>query len=76
MKRSIYLALMALMLSGLSACTSYNYYTAAINKTNLSNYHTFAWMPQTNNGKKMANDQADSGSERQPQPPWWPKAYD
>jgi hypothetical protein len=45
MKRTIYLGLMVALLSGLSACTSYDYYTAAINKTNLSNYHTFAWMP-------------------------------
>jgi hypothetical protein len=61
MKRSIYLAVMVLILSGLSACTTYNYYTAAINKTNLSGYHTFAWMPQTNNGnKKMTNDLADA----------------
>lgn len=61
MKRSIYLAVMVLILSGLSACTTYNYYTAAINKTNLSNYRTFAWMPQTNNGgKRMTNDLADA----------------
>ncbi|MDB5132165.1 MAG: hypothetical protein JWR02_1914 [Mucilaginibacter sp.] len=61
MKRSIYLALTALVLSGLSACTSYDYYTAAINKTNLSNYHTFAWMPAENSGNsKMNNDLADA----------------
>jgi hypothetical protein len=61
MKKSTYLALMVLMLSGLSACTSYNYYTAAINKTNLSSYHTFAWMPPANTGdKKMSNDVADA----------------
>ncbi|CAN5281218.1 hypothetical protein BH09BAC6_BH09BAC6_09510 [soil metagenome] len=44
MKRLIYLGLITVV-SCLSACSSYNYYTAAINKTNLSNYHTFAWMP-------------------------------
>jgi hypothetical protein len=61
MKRSIYLALTALMISGLSACTSYDYYTAAINKTNLSSYHTFAWMPPANSGdKRMANSEADA----------------
>jgi hypothetical protein len=61
MKRSIYLALTALVLSGLSACTSYDYYTAAINKTNLSNYRTFAWMPAENSGdSKMNNDLADA----------------
>src|ERR1700761_2201324 len=50
MKRLIYLALIVGMLSGLSACTSYDYYTAAINKTNLTNYHTFAWMPSAGSG--------------------------
>jgi hypothetical protein len=61
MKRLIYLALTALMISGLSACTSYDYYTAAINKTNLSSYHTFAWMPPSSTGdKKMANSEADA----------------
>jgi hypothetical protein len=61
MKRSIYLALTALIISGLSACTSYNYYTAAINKTNLSSYHTFAWMPPAKNGDKaMVNNEADA----------------
>lgn len=61
MKRSIYLALIALMISGLSACTSYNYYTAAINKTNMSGYHSFAWMPQANkDDKKMAGSVADA----------------
>jgi len=43
---------------GLSACTSYNYYTAAINKTNLSSYHTFAWMPPGN--KKVTNEVVDA----------------
>lgn len=60
MKKTIYLALTALLLSGLSACTSYDYYTAAINKTNLSNYHTFAWMPSENGDSKMNNDLADA----------------
>ncbi|GAC1308276.1 MAG: hypothetical protein NVSMB24_21650 [Mucilaginibacter sp.] len=60
MKRSIYLALTVLVLSGLSACTSYDYYTAAINKTNLSNYHTFAWMPAGNEDSKTNNDLADA----------------
>ncbi|OJW13828.1 DUF4136 domain-containing protein [Mucilaginibacter sp. 44-25] len=42
MKRYIYLALIAAFVSVLSACSSYNYYTAAANKTNLSAYRTFA----------------------------------
>ncbi len=61
MKRLSYLVFAVLLLAGLSGCTSYNYYTAAINKTNLSNYHTFAWMPPSNNGdKKMMNNAADA----------------
>ncbi len=58
MKKSIYLPLIVLILSGLSACTSYNYYTAAINKSNLSNYHTFAWMPPGD--KTVKNEVADT----------------
>jgi hypothetical protein len=63
MKRSIYLGLMVLIISSLSACSSYDYYTAGLNKTNLSRYHTFAWMPViSNSGKKMnpANGEADA----------------
>lgn len=63
MKRVIYLGLVLFILSGLSACTSYNYYTAGLNRTNLSRYHTFAWMPiGERNGKKMmpANGEADA----------------
>lgn len=48
MKKLNYLSL-SLSILLLSACTSYNYYTAAINKTNLSAYHTFAWMPESDN---------------------------
>jgi hypothetical protein len=60
MKKLIYPALI-LLLSGLSACTSYDYYTAAINKTNMSGYHSFAWMPQANTGNnKMDGDAADA----------------
>lgn len=57
MKRSIYLGLMFLLVCGLSACDSYNYYIAARNKTNMSGYHTFAWMPVAN---VNANQQADA----------------
>jgi hypothetical protein len=61
MKKFIYIAFSVLMLSGLSACTSYDYYTAAINKTNLSNYRTFAWMPAASNGSNsINNDVADA----------------
>jgi hypothetical protein len=59
MKKLIYVALAVFMLSGLSACTSYDYYTAAINKTNLTAYHTFAWMPPSKSGDKMMGQAAD-----------------
>ena len=61
MKTKIYLPAVILLACFMSACTSYNYYTAAINKTDLSGYHTFAWMPQANKGEKaMTNEQADA----------------
>jgi hypothetical protein len=61
MKKLVYITLTVLTLSGLSACTSYNYYTAAINKTNLGSYHTFAWMPPENKSTNaINNDVADA----------------
>lgn len=62
MKRSIYLALVVLTLAGLSACNSYNYYTAGLNRTDMSSYHSFAWMPMNNEGRKgmKNNDEADA----------------
>ncbi|RFZ90316.1 DUF4136 domain-containing protein [Mucilaginibacter conchicola] len=42
MKKYIYLVLIVAFVSTLSACSSYNYYTAAANKTNLTAYRTFA----------------------------------
>jgi hypothetical protein len=59
MKKLVFLAATVLLLSGLSACTSYNYYQAAINKTNMSGYHTFAWMPNAKSGNKTLGDAAD-----------------
>jgi hypothetical protein len=56
MKRLIYIFLAVLTLAGLSACRSYNFYTAAINKTDLSAYHTFAWVPGPGVNIKMGND--------------------
>src|SRR5579864_5235424 len=32
------------LIAGLSACTSYNYYTAGLNKTNMTQYRSFAMM--------------------------------
>ena len=52
MKTSLYLVLVSFIAVSLSACSSYNYYTAGLNKTNMSGYHSFAWLPpqgKTNN---------------------------
>ena len=60
MKKLIYV-IPSVLLILFSSCTSYNYYKAAINKTDLSSYHTFAWMPQSKpNGKAQGNELADS----------------
>lgn len=53
MRKYIYLMLAAAFVSVLSACSSYNYYTAAANKTNLSNYRTFGWAPINKNPNKQ-----------------------
>ncbi|MDB5110057.1 MAG: hypothetical protein JWR67_1171 [Mucilaginibacter sp.] len=60
MKKLIYLGLFLVVLSGLSACTSYNYYVAGLNKTNMSGYHTFAWMPVGNTNAKGSSMIADA----------------
>ncbi len=60
MKLTPYLTAIVLLLACLSGCsTSYDYYTAAINKSNLSNYQTFAWMPPGNNAQQ-AGPEADA----------------
>jgi hypothetical protein len=56
MKRIIYLLMVTFALSAIASCTSYNYYTAAINKTNMSGYHSFAWMPTASQGKNNMNN--------------------
>jgi hypothetical protein len=53
MKKYIYLMLAVTFVSVLSACSSYNYYTAAANKTNLSGYRTFAWAPMKRDSGKQ-----------------------
>jgi hypothetical protein len=62
MKRSIFTAFGILFLAGLSACsTSYNYYVAGLNRTNLSRYRSFAWMPPARgNDKANTNLVADA----------------
>ena len=51
----------ALAMVALSACsTRYNYYTAGLNRTNLSAYRTFAWMPQETNTASQNNFMADA----------------
>jgi hypothetical protein len=53
MRRSIFAALALSFVVSLSACTSYNYYVAGLNRTNLSQYRTFAWMPAGRNSDKV-----------------------
>ncbi|GAB2984943.1 hypothetical protein GCM10027049_24000 [Mucilaginibacter puniceus] len=63
MKKIIYWGMMVLIISGLSSCTTYNYYEAGLNRTNLSNYRTFAWMPSggsANNANNSNNFIADA----------------
>ena len=62
MKKSIYLGVIVLIISGLSSCTSYDYYVAGLNRTNLSNYRSFAWMPtgRADNDSKSNNMVADA----------------
>ncbi|MGZ3763179.1 MAG: DUF4136 domain-containing protein [Mucilaginibacter sp.] len=53
MKTSAYLLFGFIVVAGLSACSSYNYYTAGLNKTNMSQYRSFAWMsPEGNSDNK------------------------
>ena len=44
MKTSIYRAIGLFVIIGLSACSRYDYYTAGLNKTNMSQYRSFAWL--------------------------------
>jgi hypothetical protein len=53
MKKYVHLMLAIMFVFALSACSSYNYYTAAANKTNLTQYHTFAWAAQKANPNKQ-----------------------
>ncbi|RCH55620.1 DUF4136 domain-containing protein [Mucilaginibacter hurinus] len=63
MKRVIYAGLLLFIMTGLTACSNYRYYTAAKNNTNLNGYNTFGWVEAakpTNDPKKIyANDIAD-----------------
>lgn len=63
MKRIFYLGLIVLIICGLASCTTYNYFEAGLNRTNLSNYRTFAWMPtggSANNANNSNNFIADA----------------
>lgn len=57
MKKSIYLGLVILV-SGLASCTTYDYFEAGLNRTNLSNYRTFAWMPTGGSANNANNSQS------------------
>ncbi len=61
MRKLIYLGLMFAVLTGLSACeTRYDYYQAGLNKTNMSGYHSFAWMPMNSTTTKGSSQFADA----------------
>jgi len=61
MKTSLYRAIGLMAIVALSACNRYNYYTAGLNKTNMSQYRSFAWLsPQGKmEDKPTANAVAD-----------------
>jgi hypothetical protein len=60
MKKLIYGAAVLLALSGLTSCeSSYNYYVAGLNKTNMSGYRSFAWMPMSNSNQQGGSQMAD-----------------
>jgi len=44
MKTSFYRAIGFVAIAALSACSRYDYYTAGLNKTNMSQYRSFAWL--------------------------------
>lgn len=64
MKKYIHLMLAVSLVSALSACSSYNYYTAAANKTNLSTYKTFAWAPMKQDSNKQWRPLTEIGNGR------------
>ncbi len=58
MKKLIVFVLSVVTLS--SCSTRYNYYVAALNRTNLSAYRTFSWMPPAAGTARVANAVADT----------------
>jgi len=55
------LIVLAVLVFSLSACsTRYNYYVAGLNRTNLSAYRTFAWMPPASGTASDNNIIADT----------------
>src|SRR5690348_17097824 len=55
MKTLLNLLLATLFVAGISSCRSYDYYTAGLNKTNMSQYRSFAWVaPQTNKSSPLS----------------------
>jgi hypothetical protein len=58
MKTLFHRATLLFAVACLSACSSYNYYTAGLNKTNMSGYRSFAWMPAQGKGSGSSNTNA------------------
>ncbi|HJP62800.1 MAG TPA: DUF4136 domain-containing protein [Mucilaginibacter sp.] len=50
MKTLLNLMLALLVFAGVSSCSSYDYYTAGLNRTNMSQYRSYAWMPPQGKG--------------------------
>jgi len=60
MKTLLSLLLVTFLVAGLSSCRSYDYYTAGLNKTNMSQYRSFAWMAPKSNNKSALSGVADA----------------
>ena len=60
MKTPLNLLMVLLIVIGLSSCSSYNYYTAGLNKTNMNQYRSFAWMPPQGKNATKSNLAADT----------------
>lgn len=54
MKTRVYGLLASLSILLFAGCSRYNYYTAGLNKTNMSGYRSFAWLPPAGKNKQAS----------------------
>ncbi|MBS7564305.1 DUF4136 domain-containing protein [Mucilaginibacter sp. Bleaf8] len=54
MKKISFVVILFLLGSLFAACSRYTYYAVGSNNTNLSRYHTFAWLPAVKNASSSA----------------------